>query len=300
MLKVAAADTENHFTPILRDYLLGMTDLGHKTEYFPTERHTISACNNKGFDIVFTVGEVNQREFEQFKKQNPQTRIIHAVDSFRPDLVELKGVIDFLITSQISCPPLTKQYADCGVSLYNVPLAGNDHLFYPIDEEEKYDFSFIGGLCHGPRGLEHRFYPYINTHRVFLGGHVYGNFGVHSVPHPYCNVIRNQTKINLNGHVSYQKEKGLREDWNQSLINICLSGGFQIVDFPRALEVFEGNVPVPSDDDFHEVATYYLNNDSERKEMAFRAREIALRNHTWKTRMAELLQIIEKHEATRP
>lgn len=292
-MRVAALDTINHATPILRDWLIGFQDLGHETEYFPTEWNTISSCRVKDYDLILTVGAANPSEFEKVKKENSGIKIVHAVDSFRPDLLELKGVIDFLITTQVECPPLVAAYAEHGISLYNVPLAGNDRLFYPLKEKKVYDFSFIGGLSHGGRGLETRFYPYLD--RGFLAGHTYQGYGVPFLPHEECNLIRARTKININAHVGYQMQPGIRQDFNQSLINIALSGGFQIVDFPLALEMFSGNVPVTTEENHHETCMYFLEHKEERGEMARKSCEIA-QGMTWKYRMKEFLEILENHE----
>jgi hypothetical protein len=295
-MKIAVFDTNNHPTPILKEWGYGFLDLGHEVDFYATEWHTISACVNKPYDLIVYVGNINVHEFELVKQQNSNVKIVVAADSIQPNFYQLKGLIEFFITTQHSCPSLVKQFADIGFDLKHVPLAGNNHLFYPITTVHQHDICFIGTLAHGYREEDKYLYPFIKKYNFFLAGMQYQNFGVPFLAYDQANDIRNKSKININFHYDYQRlgegTPADRVDLNQSVYNIALSGAFQICDHPLVSELFNDSIIVADSKQWPELIEYYLHHDAERNTLAKRSYDIAIKNHTWKARMAEFLKIV--------
>jgi hypothetical protein len=295
-MKIAVFDTNNHPTPILKEWGYGFLDLGHEVDFYATELHTISVCINKPYDLIVYVGNINVHEFELVKQQNSNVKIVVAADTVQTHFYQLKGLIEFFITTQHSCPSLVKQFADIGFDLKHVPLAGNNHLFYPVTTETQYDICFIGTLAHGYREEDKYLYPFIEKYNFFLAGMQYQNFGVPFLAYDQSNDIRNKSKININFHYDYQRlGEGYpadRVDLNQSVYNIALSGAFQICDHPLVSELFDDSIIVADSKHWPDLIEYYLHNDAERDALAKRSYDIAIKNHTWKARMSEFLNIL--------
>ena len=301
-MKIAIFDTNNHPTPILKEWASGFLDLNHEVDFYPTEHHTILSCMNIPYDLIVYVGDINVHHFENVKQNNPTVKIVCAADAIQPHFYQFTDLIDFFITTQHSCPTLVNQFKEIGFQLYHVPLAGNNHLFYPVDLQKIYDVCFIGNLSHGYRGEDIFLYPLLDNknYNCFLGGMTYKNYNTGFVPYNQHNQIRNSTKININFHVSYQHhDRGVpvdRIDLNQSVYNIALSGGFQICDHELAHELFSGNIIKGTEENWEELVEYYIHNDTARNELAKKSYDIAIENHTWKARMTEFLNILENHE----
>lgn len=301
-MRVALFDTNNHPTPILREWSIGFIDLGHDVTFYPIENYTIGICANKSYDLIVYVGPMHVSEFEAVKIANPNTIIVCAADGVQTRYSSYLGLIDFFITTQHHSPSLTKSFKDIGFYLYNVPLAGNNHLFYPTNEEKKYDISFIGTLAHGDRNESKYLYPLIDNpkYNFYLAGMTYGNHGISFIPYEQSNIIRNSTKVNINFHYDYQiggkGEPTDRIDLNQSVYNIALAGAFQVCDHPLASQLFNGAIVLADFNSWNETIDYYINNREERERLALKAYEIAIEKHTWKARMNEFLQIIENHK----
>jgi spore maturation protein CgeB len=212
-----------------------------------------------------------------------------------------KDIVDFFVGAIDFHPSVKKQFNENGFEWYNIPLAANHKFFNKLSLPKIYDACFIGNLSHGYRYEDKYLYPILDNpqYKCLLGGMTYKNYTTGFIPYEKHNPIRNQTKINLNFHVPYQiPGKGEfpdRSDCNQSVFNIALSGNFQLCDHPLALEYFKGNVVVGDENNWLELFEYYLNNEQEREELAYNARQICLEEHTWLARMKEFIILIKKH-----
>lgn len=295
-------DTINHPTPILKEWSYGLDDLGHKTTYLPIPESSLNQFNGE-CDILIYAGIPADRlqEFENFKKRYPNSIIIGATDQWREGYNKFKGIVDFFIGCFESIPDVKKKFNKNNFNFYNVPLAANHRLFYKENLEKIYDSCFIGTFSHGYRFEDKFLYPILDNskYKSFLGGVRYNNYSNGFVPYNEHNIIRNQTKINLNFHVPYQKPNmGIpidRVDCNQSVFNIALSGNFQLCDHPLVLDYFKGNVVLGDESNWIELFEYYLNNDKEREELAYNAMIIAKNEHTWVSRMSNFIKLIEEN-----
>lgn len=293
-MKIAVFDTNNHPTPILKEWGHGFLDLGHDVDFYPIEQYTISSCVNKSYDLIVYVGNINVNEFQLLKQYNPDVKIVVAADVMQPHFIQLNGLVEFFITTQHACPELVKQFNDIGFDLKHVPLAGNNHLFYPLDTVKQYDICFIGTLAHGYREEDKYLYPFIDKYNFFLAGMQYKNFGVPFLAYDQSNDIRNKSKININFHYDYQRlgegSPADRVDLNQSVYNIALAGAFQICDHHLVSDLFDDSIIVADSKHWPELIEYYMHHDDERNALAKRSYEIAIKKHTWKARMQEFLE----------
>jgi hypothetical protein len=304
MNKIILCDTVHHATPILMEWYYGLEDLGYQVSYLPIPEYTILNIDEE-FDILIYAGIPDSdeflKQFEQFKLKFPKCKIIGAGDSWKPNYINFKGIVDFFITTQHECPSLTKSYEENGFKLYNVPLAANHRLFFKVDTPKLYDACFIGNLSHGYRGEDKFLYPILDNDRYncILGGIAYKKYQTGFIPYQEHNSIRNATRVNLNFHVPYQKpnkgEHRDRVDLNQSVYNIALSGNFQLCDHPLVETLFKGSIVIGDESNWLELFNYYLHNKEEREAKAEQARQIAIQSHTWLVRMTELMQLIRLH-----
>ncbi len=246
------------------------------------------------FDVVFYVGPAPAAEITRFKERFPNTTLVYAADAWRNELDGYQGV-DYILTTQSESPVMEAEFVARGFKVVRCPLAANENLFRPIDIEKSIDVSFIGTLAHGDRGEAKYLYPILDNpaYKCYLAGMSYKGHGGFHLNYSDTNLIRNQSKINLNFHTDYQKpdlgNPSDRVDLNQSVFNIALAGGFQICDHPLAKSLFNGSIMVPDDKDWCECVDYYLNNEKERNALAEESRLIAVQSHTWKERMKTLL-----------
>ena len=274
------------------EWSTGLIDNGHQVEYLPVPERSILELNGQ-FDVLIYAGIPIQllSEFDKFKSLHPHVKIIGATDHWEDYYRSLKGVVDFFIGCIDCVPTVRSTFQSNGFSYYEVPLAGNHRLFRKLDEKKIYDACFIGNLSHGYRGEDKFLYPILDDPKFtcFLGGMTYKNYTRGFVDYQSHNLVRNQTRVNLNFHVPYQKPNtGIpkdRVDLNQSVYNIALSGNFQLCDHPWVDSMFNGNVVVGNEENWKELFEYYLSHEDEREALSYNARIIAERDHTWKVRM---------------
>lgn len=104
-----------------------------------------------------------------------------------------------------------------------------------------------------------------------------------------ANLLYNATKINLN-ITSPQLQTAI----NQRIYDVSAAGGFLLTDYRRDLDRLL-NGAVVSYSNFSELkdgCVYYLEHEDERKDIAKKAREIVLNNHTWAHRAQTLIEAV--------
>lgn len=300
--KIILCDTIQHPTPILLEWSYGLIDLGYEVLFHPINRGSILEINDE-YDVLVYAGIPIEKlqEFEEFKKRFPNIIIIGATDHWSDGYENFKTIVDFFIGCFESMPDVKETFNKNGFDYHNIPLAGNHRLFKKIETNKIYDASFIGTFSHGYRFQDKFLYPILdnNKYNSFLGGVRYGKYQKGFIPYVKHNLIRNQTKINLNFHVPYQKPNmGVplnRVDCNQSVFNIALSGNFQLCDHPLVVDYFKGNVILGDESNWLDLFEYYLNNDKEREELAYNSMIIAQNEHTWLSRMEQFINILKNN-----
>ena len=113
------------------------------------------------------------------------------------------------------------------------------------------------------------------------------------------------SKINLNLHSS-TTHAGVDAECdaiNPRVFEIAACGGFQVCDPCRGLESFfdfETELPVYRDlAELRKLIDHYLAHDDERRQVAARARERALRDHTYERRAQQMLDLLLERCGTR-
>ncbi len=115
-----------------------------------------------------------------------------------------------------------------------------------------------------------------------------------------CVKIYSATKINLNLHSSIHAEKTKKGDFvNPRTFELASIGAFQLVDrrtlMPELFEISGENRELVTFENFDEVPSlinHYTTKADEREQIAERARQRVLRDHTYQIRMEEMLKII--------
>jgi spore maturation protein CgeB len=105
--------------------------------------------------------------------------------------------------------------------------------------------------------------------------------------------LYNASKINLNITKSQ-----LRTALPMRVFDISASGAFLLTDYRRDLgELFdlEGEIVFYRDrEDLRRKAEYYLAHEDEREEIAERARQRILRDHTYRDRLEEMIKVVKR------
>lgn len=299
-------DIINHVTPIFKEWSYGLSNLGYNIFYFPLESYDIRSWQLSKVkpDLVLIHQNIQPNQIEhfvEFKKQNPDCKIVGLFDYEYIAYKELNNVIDFFITLQLKSKYLHEKVNSQGFVLYDFLLAGNDKFFYNVPSEKKYDICWIGYLAHGYRGEDKFLYPLLDNpkYKSFLGGIRYKNHIGGHVPYENMSPIRCETKINLNFHVPYQKPGMGKDDnqmsINQSVFNIPLCNSFQLCDHPFVLDLFDGSVPIGNEFNWIELVDEYLSDVKKREAHALKSYKIAKEKHTWKTRMLEFSSLLVNH-----
>jgi spore maturation protein CgeB len=104
-------------------------------------------------------------------------------------------------------------------------------------------------------------------------------------------VLYNASAINLN-ITKPQLKTGL----NPRIFNISACGSFVLTDHRCDLErVFNGEIiSYHNTNELREIIRYYLDNPSEREELAKRARRRVVREHTYEVRMKRMVEVFEE------
>ena len=111
-------------------------------------------------------------------------------------------------------------------------------------------------------------------------------------------IVYNSSKLALNPHSSTTHElMDLEGDFiNPRTFALAATGCFQLVDYrPPLEELFEVGSEVVvyrSLEELRELIDHYLANPDESEQIAQRARERALKDHTYERRMERILEIV--------
>ena len=190
-------------------------------------------------------------------------------------------------------------------NFHYLPLAADPSVHRPLqlskEELEEYgsDLSFVGVGYYNRRYL----LPHLIDFDLKIWGSGWGGLkplqpfiqreGRWISPEEYVKVF-NASRINLNLHSStvHQGVNPYGDFVNPRTFEIASCGAFQLVDRRSHLPRFfneEEMVTYESLEDLREKIKYYLKNGRERKEMARRARERVVRDHTYRRRMEEAM-----------
>jgi len=230
-------------------------------------------CNEAIVNIPHKIGMASKRN--DFLTTSECTAI---------DLVNIRLIrslkYEFLITS--FSPDfinfVLKEWVSIGLDIISIPFGFNPLLYYPMDNEEIYDFFFVGTNSIFKIDQTDRYLrPIIGNERFFgiLRGTYWDDedaFGVRELDPPDSRIFYSRSKINLNYHLEAQKL--FDSEINERTFVISACGGFQLVDNPKALARFystEDMAVAVDEKDYLEKFEYYLNKPDERHEIGMNA-----------------------------
>jgi len=190
------------------------------------------------------------------------------------------------------------------IKFYDIAFGSDESIFYPLDiKNKKYDITFLGNANSG-FGREQYIdslvkYSKKNNLSLFLAGAGWEKYG-----YPYkivkhgveTNLVYNSSKICINIHNDRQFAGIDKEmDANNRLFDLAMSGCCQVSNGENMVSHYFEKDEVITADDFNEwirKIDYYIKNEEERERVCIKARERALKDHTWSKRADEFTRII--------
>lgn len=256
-----------------------LTQMGHETRYC----HFESDTHYGDFTII-------QSEWiEKVAYKTAKRAIVllgHFTSRVYPDPYQIRPK-DFIAT-QWKGPVVEKFEKESGLNTFYWP-----HGYFPTDYPESSEWADIyDGVW---LGLEN---PYRDLSR-FEGLNIKSKTGID--PRDVFTFYKS-AKICPNIHLNIQKGQLVNVpesildvpgyQVNERLFWIPGAGGFQIADENPLVRDFydEDEVPMATAEDFKEIFNYYLEHPDKRREMAKKAQERTLKEHTYKHRLTNLLK----------
>jgi len=196
--------------------------------------------------------------------------------------------------------------ASVNILFHDIAFASDEKVFYPIESRKKYDITFLGNANSG-FGRDQYIEPLVNYAKknkltVFLAGSGWEKYGF-----PYqivrhgeeANSIYNASKICINIHNDRQYAGMDKEmDANNRLFDLAMAQTCQVSNGKAMIaKYFNENEVITADEpsEWLNKIDYYLKNDKEREVIAIRARQRALKDHTWDKRASEFIRIINEN-----
>lgn len=285
-----------HLIPTGVGWIEGLVKNGHEVASLSSYVHKLHTVIIGNADYIILMELPNKKSLEIFKQNNPDIKVVLVGFQYNVEAILLKDYVDFWFELHYKHDAMEEFFNYNGLELHMLPLAASEDIFKPLEQEKKFDLSFIGQFGnkgHGYREEDIYLYP---LKSLGLKGYYSGFDSFPQTPHEDLNTVYNSTKVNLNFHYYYQKNQlenlESRLDFNGRVFELAMSGNFQLCDLPHVSDLFQNGVTFTSKEDWKDTFNYYLHNTEAREEQARIARDIALEKHTWKSRMKEFLKII--------
>lgn len=297
VLDFVVVDTYNHHIPTGLGFLEGLRYLGHNAYSLINPPHNINQIDQK-VDCLVILGWPDPEEVINFKQTYPDTKIVVVMFGWNDVVLQLKDYVDVWMEHTYKHDLADEMFYRHGLKLHHIPLGASIDRFKPLNIKKEYDLSFVGQFGERGHGYRHEdvyLYPLMNLNSkgFYSGFEKYPN-----VQHTQLNEIYNTTKININFHYAYQKQQTSNItdciDFNGRVFEIALAGGFQLCDHPYIQQYFGEGIACSSAESWTDTFNYYLNNPDSRNDLSLKAQQTALKNHTWKARMQQLIDTIYK------
>ncbi len=260
-------------------------------------------------DLVFAVAQapIPPKIIEKLKEQNIATAYWftedHLVMTYWEDIAHLYDM--FLVIQEDA---FLEELERKGVYYLYLPLACHPKIHRPLElskeEKKRYgsDVSFVGAGYYNRRNF---FKALADMENFKIWGSEWEGCwelqeriqeGGRRVSTEECVKIFNATKININLHSSpYHRGINPQGDYvNPRTFEIAACGAFQLVDPRRKLGEFfkvgEELITFSSEKELRALIEHYLKRDDERKEIAQKSRNRALKEHTYIHRIKAFLE----------
>ena len=191
-------------------------------------------------------------------------------------------------------------YASVGIDYHYLPFASDPKVMRPLPGlAPVYDIVFVGSLTHkvGRHRYIEALLPAVGDRPCLFIGKGWTRYGMPNqlvAWGDFLNVIYNLGRVCINIH--FDDEKQGREagglNLNNRLFDYALAGCFQVSDNPEAVYLHfspDEVVAVDSVEEWVDRILYYLAHPEEKEPFREKARQRALREHTWHHRAAEFV-----------
>ncbi|MFH1387066.1 MAG: glycosyltransferase [bacterium] len=218
---------------------------------------------------------------------------------------------DHIFACETSCIPQIKLFTDRLVTY--LPNGVDPDIFKPVELSEKEkrmydcDINFVGTVNANSTGVglfRAKVLEYLTDHKVKIWGNfdwqkllavfpaLAGSLQGGILPFGEANKAYNAARIIMNIHHPF-----LKTGTGPRVFEVAAAGGFQLADkkdvIEQHFELGKEMVCFESGEELKELVKYYLNRPEERREIAGRARQRVLREHTWEHRLAKILDNIK-------
>lgn len=293
--KIVIREDLAHFSPIGVDWYNAFRRLGYDIKLISDRTSLLTYTTD--IDLFINMMGIEDADVASFvsrlKRDNPKCIILSTVAHPLERQEAYFDYVDCWFDCGYDHPFYQHWYGSRGQKFLSVMEAADTDLFFKGEVEESYmhDFSFIGQFGqrgHGYRGEDQYLYPFIDDQKLtnYLFGFSYKHVAMQHVPYAEVNTVYNCSRINLNFH--YPEQKTTKTVINRRTFDIAASGNFQLVDHPK-FEQLTGIKTYQDPKDYRDAFYYYLNNPTERYQVANNAQQIILESHTWDVRMKTLL-----------
>jgi spore maturation protein CgeB len=259
---------------------------------------------------TFPIDQVNA-----IRAMGIKTAVWFTDDPYYSDVtITIAPFYDFVFTQELSCLSL---YPLVGCrQVHYLPLAANTRVFHyqGMDRSLNIDVCFLGTAWNSRIDLFDQIAPYLSSIKTLIVGPGWNRLqNYHLLKDKiYLDVLTpeqsallmNQAKIVMNNHrpfddntlFSKNSRRLLAHSINPRTFEICACGAFQLTDvrseldryFVRGKQIETYDSPL----ELIEKIDYYLSHADERNEIALRGHNQTLQEHTYPTRLKELLEVV--------
>jgi hypothetical protein len=297
-MRALVVETFLHHLPIGAGWMEGLKELGHEAYALPSHMYNINDIDEP-MDIVMFIGThtFTHTDLIKYKNKWPETKVVVVCSGFDKEYLNIREYVDLWVEHTYKHDIIDDIFNSEGMKIAHIPLATSEKTFYNTNIEDKpYDVSFIGQFGnngHGHRDEDIYLYPIM---KLPIKGFWSGFNGYPQVHASNLINIYNNTKVNINFHYPYQKKQSDQTsdsiDFNSRVFDIAITKNFQLCDHPHILEFFDEGIGYADKHEWTDMFNYYLHNEEARIEKANKAYDICKENHTWKSRMLTLTNII--------
>jgi spore maturation protein CgeB len=254
-------------------------------------------------------------QVDAIRTMGVKTAVWFTDDPFYTDItINIAPRYDFVFTLELSCISFYQQLG-CQ-QVHYLPLAVTPNAFYPkrVDLSYRKEICFIGSAFWYRVSYFDRIAKYLSGKDVFISGYWWERLQHYFVlrkkiqlgnwmPPEQTSSYYNGAKIVINLHRHYNDEsfnmnsrKIPALSVNPRTFEISNCGTLQLTDVRHDLHHFytpgHDIVTYSSPEELVEKIDYYLNNEDKRRQIALRALCRTMNEHTYRSRLSQLLSII--------
>lgn len=250
----------------------------------------------------------------QLREQGIRMAVWFADDPYFTDWTPSIAVqYDYVFTHELSCVELYRQAGN--PRTHYLPLAASTSIYRPMAVETGYhsDICFIGNGFPNRIGFFNEISPFLARHRIVIIGALWERLAKYELladsirlswtPVDETVKFYNGAKLVINLHrgaVDPVYSKNARQIEGRSInprtYEIAACGALQLTDVREDLAQYyvpgQEIIPYASAAEFVSLADYYLHHEAERNRVAVRGLNRTLHDHSFRSRLSQLLAVI--------